>query len=258
MDKPWKEAILQVLKEADEPMSASEIVDDIVAAKLRKSVGATPNQTVHSLISTSIKSEGSSSDFIRVAKGQYIVRVRNLSNSKIKPSRLTTPNEDENSTGGIQALGMYWLRDLVQWKPSPKLLGRQQIGALPVNICNQIGLYLLYDGREVIYVGRTTKRPIGLRLFEHTQDRLRARWNRFSWFGMYPIKEDGSLSLEIPNIDADSMIAALEAVAIEALEPRQNRRRGDDFSGIEYIQDVDPDKEREIKKALLDEVRKTI
>jgi hypothetical protein len=35
---------------------------------------------------------------------------------------------------------------------------------------------------------------------------------------------------------------------IEALEPPQNRKRGDDFSAIEYIQDIDPElKEREIQ-----------
>jgi len=41
------------------------------------------------------------------------------------------------------------------------------------------------------------------------------------------------------------------ALLIEALEPPQNRKRGDDFSAIEYIQDVDPElKEREIKNTL--------
>lgn len=29
---------------------------------------------------------------------------------------------------------------------------------------------LVYDGREVIYVGRTTDRPLGRRLYEHTID----------------------------------------------------------------------------------------
>jgi hypothetical protein len=43
----------------------------------------------------------------------------------------------------------------------------------------------------------------------------------------------------------------LEALLIEALEPPQNRKRGDDFSAIEYIQDIDPElREREIQNTL--------
>jgi hypothetical protein len=48
-----------------------------------------------------------------------------------------------------------------------------------------------------------------------------------------------------------SLVGTLEALLIEALEPPQNRRRGDDFSAIEYIQDIDPElKEREIQNTL--------
>lgn len=36
------------------------------------------------------------------------------------------------------------------------------------------------------------------------------------------------------------MIPALEAILIEALEPRQNRKRGDDLSAVEYMQKEDP------------------
>ena len=37
------------------------------------------------------------------------------------------------------------------------------------------------------------------------------------------------------------LIPALEAILIEALEPRQNRKRGDDLSAVEYIQREDPE-----------------
>jgi hypothetical protein len=47
------------------------------------------------------------------------------------------------------------------------------------------------------------------------------------------------------------MVATLEALLIEALEPPQNRKRGDDFSAIEYLQDIDPElREREIQSTL--------
>ena len=36
------------------------------------------------------------------------------------------------------------------------------------------------------------------------------------------------------------IIPAVEAILIEALEPRQNRKRGDDLSAVEYVQQEDP------------------
>ena len=47
------------------------------------------------------------------------------------------------------------------------------------------------------------------------------------------------------------MIVTLEALLIETLEPPQNRRRGDDFAAVEYIQDIDPElKEQELQRTL--------
>lgn len=83
----------------------------------------------------------------------------------------------------VSSFGMFWRKEAIEWTATPKLLGMQQIGATPVDFYKQLGIYLLYDGREVIYVGRTTDRPLGRRLFEHTIDRMTARWDRFSWFG---------------------------------------------------------------------------
>jgi len=152
-------------------------------------------------------------------------------------------SEDEEQYEIISSFGMFWRRDAVEWKPKPELLGMQKIEATPVNFNEQLGIYLLYDGREVIYVGRTTERPLGLRLYEHTMDRMSVRWDRFSWFGLLPVSDDGKLESLPKKYDAAKLIPALEAILIEALEPRQNRKRGDDLSAVEYIQTVDPDME---------------
>lgn len=111
---------------------------------------------------------------------------------------------------------------------------------------------MLYDGREVIYVGRSTNRPLGKRLFEHTVDRMSARWDRFSWFGLLPVSEAGQLGSLPAEYIAATIIPALEAILIEALEPRQNRKRGDDLAAVEYIQRVDPEIEKKRIKATLD------
>lgn len=47
------------------------------------------------------------------------------------------------------------------------------------------------------------------------------------------------------------MIPALEAILIEALEPRQNRKRGDDLSAVEFMQVEDPELQKKKVKATL-------
>lgn len=157
-----------------------------------------------------------------------------------------TPAVEESAESEAQyeivtSFGMFWRRESVQWVSTPKLLGMQQLGAVPVDFNKQLGIYLLYDGREVIYIGRSTERPLGKRLFEHTLDRLGARWDRFSWFGLLPVSETGQLGSLPASYEAAKLIPALEAILIEALEPRQNRKRGDDLSAVEYIQKEDPE-----------------
>jgi hypothetical protein len=71
---PWKEAIIQVLRDSGTAMSHSEIAEEIVAKKLRDSVGATPANTVVATITTSIVNDQEASPFIRVGRGQYALR----------------------------------------------------------------------------------------------------------------------------------------------------------------------------------------
>jgi hypothetical protein len=124
---------------------------------------------------------------------------------------------------------MYWQRDLVVWRNDLKIFGISK----PVDFGKQKGIYILYDHHTVVYVGRTIDRPLGKRLYEHTVD-------RFSWFGLLDVTQDGNLR----DVPCSSRCDA----RVEALEPPQNRKRGDDFSAIEYIQDIDPElREREIK-----------
>jgi hypothetical protein len=168
------------------------------------------------------------------------------------------PDEDQESlkkaTGGIKAYGAYWSRASIKWD-SPKLLGRQQIGADPVDLSKQIGVYLLYHEREVVYVGRATDRPIIKRLQEHDKDRLKARWDRFSWFGLYSVSAKGKVTEDQPTVsDSEALIRTLEAVLIEAMEPRQNRRGGDHFADIEYIQVEDPEIKQDRRRRLVNDL----
>ena len=250
----WRKAIDTVLGSSPTPLHYKDIAERIISEGLRQKIGATPAATVNAQISASIKHDGASSPYVRVAKGTFALKSSGAT-TMVVPKKLTpevAESEDEEQYELISSFGMFWRRDAIEWTANPKLLGMQQIGATPVDFCKQLGIYLLYDGREVIYVGRTTDRPLGRRLYEHTIDRMSARWDRFSWFGLLPVSETGGLGALPETYDATKLIPALEAILIEALEPRQNRKRGDDLAAVEYIQRVDPEIEKKKVKATLD------
>ncbi len=251
----YRQAIEKVLGASATPLHYNEITERIITEGLRKSLGATPSQTVNAQISASIKHDGAQSTYIRVAKGTYALAKSAAAQPVIARSKLTPTvlesEESEEQYDIVTSFGMFWRRNAIEWSAMPKLLGMQQIGATPVDFNKQLGIYLLYDGREVIYIGRTTDRPLGRRLYEHTSDRMAARWDRFSWFGLLPVSETGALESLPITYDAAKMIPALEAILIEALEPRQNRKRGDDLSAVEYIQREDPEiQKKRVKESL--------
>lgn len=257
----WRKAIDIVLAKSATPLHYNEITERIISEGLRKNLGATPSATVNAQISSSIKRDGDSSPYIRISKGTFAMRAGACSASvvasKLTPD-ITESEESEEQYEIVTSFGMFWRKEAIEWAATPKLLGMQQIGATPVDFYKQLGIYLLYDGREVIYVGRTTDRPLGKRLYEHTIDRLSARWDRFSWFGLLPVSDDGQIGTLPGTYDAAKLIPALEAILIEALEPRQNRKRGDDLAAVEYLQKVDPEIEKKKVKAIMDQALKKL
>lgn len=255
MEKSWKEAIKRVLREADAALHYTEISDQILARGYYKTDGATPAATVNAQLSASVKHEGETSPFIRVGKGTFSLRSATVRAVEIVSERrvdqLSDDAETQSSDSIIHSFGMYWRRDLVVWRNSPKMYGKQQAQAMPVDFGDQKGIYVLYDQHTVVYVGRAIDRPLGKRLHEHTVDRLSSRWNRFSWFGLLDVTQAGNLRETPFNASLAALVATLESLLIEALEPPQNRKRGDDFSAVEYIQDTDPElKERELQNTL--------
>lgn len=259
MEKSWKEAIKKVLAESVVPLHYTDISEQILSRGYYETDGATPAATVNAQLASSIKHDGEKSPFMRVGKG--IFALKNSPAAAIIPasapiskqgkSETLAESEVESSDSIIHSFGMYWQRDLIVWRNDPKMYGKQQALSKPVDFGKQKGIYILYDHHTVVYIGRSIDRPLGKRLFEHTVDRLGSRWNRFSWFGLLDVTQEGNLRETALNTSLASLVATLEALLIEALEPPQNRKRGDDFSAIEYIQDIDPElKEKEIQNTL--------
>lgn len=256
----WNRAIQQILASSTSPLHYKEITERILADGLRTNIGATPVATVIAQITQSIKKDGSKSPYVRIAKGTYALagdKTELAGSTKTRKPEVGNEEieeEAEEQYAIITAFGMFWRREAIDWSRNPKLLGMQQIGATPVDFNQQRGIYLLYDGREVIYVGRVTDRALGTRLNEHTVDRLSTRWDRFSWFGLVPVADSGSLGSMPASYDATKLAPALEAILVEALEPRQNRKRGDDLAEVEYVQMVDPEVQKRRLKAAMDDL----
>lgn len=255
MEKSWKAAIIKVLGESDSPLHYTDISEQILSRGYYETDGATPAATVNAQIASSIKHDSEKTPFVRVGKGIFALKTaitaQPASTEKQQTPVAESTSEPEVSDSIIRSFGMYWQRDLVVWRNDPKLFGKQQANAKPIDFGKQKGIYILYDHHTVVYVGRSVDRPLGKRLFEHTVDRLGSRWNRFSWFGLLDATDAGGLKETHFSNSLSSIIASLEALLIEALEPPQNRKRGDDFSAIEYIQDIDPElREREIQSTL--------
>jgi len=257
VERTWRDAIVRVLQEARIPLEYAEISERILTQGYYQTDGATPHSTVNAQINGSIKYEGDKSPFIKVGRGVFGLKETASSVTTTTPTvpvttlPPVTEKDVENSDSIIRAFGMYWQRDLVVWRNEPKMYGKQQAMAMAIDFGKQKGIYILYDQHTVVYVGRSIDRPLGKRLCEHTIDRLSSRWNRFSWFGLLDVTSEGGLDKASVAINLAAMIGTLEALLIESLEPPQNRKRGDGFSAVEYIQDVDPEfQERKIQDTL--------
>jgi hypothetical protein len=246
--------MVEVLKTASGPLHYTEIAEQIAEQGLRSDFGATPAASVNSTVTQSLQNDGEDSPFVRVGRGMIALREKVTGDAaQADPAEQA---EEVVETGLINAFGMYWSREKVLWTTTPKILGQQQPGSNPVDFCGQSGVYLLHDSRSVVYVGRTTDQPLGKRMAQHTNDRLNGRWDRFSWFGVCAVGDNGALQTnEGRNFTLESLIVTMEALLIEGLEPPQNRKRGDEFRAIEYLQVEDPTINKNKIVALMDELK---
>jgi hypothetical protein len=257
----WKEAIEKVLNEEKKQLHYTEIAKLIAERGYRTSLGATPQDTVSANLTTDINTKKEKSIFAKTVKGYYILRKylnapddndTDVSEPEIVNDKIVTKDNHKI----INAFAIYWNRKLVHWKSQPDLLGIQQVGATEVNFKDQIGIYLLHDSRETVYVGQAIEQPLGKRLKDHTTDRLAGRWDRFSWFGFYPVTEDAKLNLSVKFKDftIQNLGDILEAILIESIEPRQNRKQGNSFVGLEYLQLEAPEIKKRLKQQLIQEL----
>jgi hypothetical protein len=229
----WREAIIQVLTDAGEPLHYREITERILSQGLYKTDGATPAATVSATLNDSIKKD-QNSPFVRVRIGEYMLR------ESIGEQREQV-TKTERKQPVFRAYGMYWDRHKIKWTGRPAIWGKQASLADRVDFSRQIGVYVLYDGHRPIYAGRAIAESLGDRLSKHTKERLAARWTRFSWFGLMEVNKDGSLTPPTAPLDIEQVIIAMEALLIEIMEMPLNMRSGDEIKGAEFFQEEAPE-----------------
>jgi len=154
MEKTWRAAIIRVLQESGSAMHYSDIAEEVLTKNYYAPEGATPAATVNAQISASIKAEGEQSPYRRVSPGMFtLASILKAASSQIAlPVTLavtsTPETEAEVKPKIINAFGMYWQRENVIWKKTPKLYGRAPGGAVSIDFSSQRGVYR-YDHRTL-------------------------------------------------------------------------------------------------------------
>lgn len=246
----WNRAIQKVLADAGTPLHYLEITEKILEQKLRDDLGVTPSMTISAQISASINRHGKDSPYRRVARGTYRLAVpgEDATPPRVSPMIRLEEHKDPpaqvlysaDSQPLLTSFGILWRRKHIDWLRTPRLSGSRQ-GSSPVDFSQQLGIYMLYDGRRILYVGSELSQGLAERLRSHTVDRFATRWDRFSWFGIRPVLGDGSLGPVPASFDSATIIHGLETALIETIEPMQNHRREEGISALEFLQKEDPE-----------------
>ena len=234
--KPWDDAILEVLGAANEPLHYLEITERIIRGQLRRDLGQTPERTVSARLTQTLLPAGIVE---RTASGVY-----SIAETKQPPDPATVAlAKEEDALIRVAAYGLYWDRDKVNWNPGQgrkkQLLGSADRSTDQIDFSEQSGIYVLYNRLVPMYVGRTDSDYLLTRLESHNRgNRRNARWDQFSWFGFRRV-EGSSLSGESENFSTSMLITVLETVMIEAFIPPLNDKGGD-LLGTMYRQVEDP------------------
>lgn len=72
----------------------------------------------------------------------------------------------------------------------------------------------------------------------------------------FPFRRMENWELCRKTFQAPNCCPLLRPFWVEALEPRQNRKRGDDLAAVEYIQKADPEIEKKKIKQMVDQAFK--
>lgn len=144
----------------------------------------------------------------------------------------------------IKTYGEYWNPDIIEWggdgDGDGKLLGKikKDRNWHNIDFWDARGIYVLHSEFKAIYVGKSEKTTIGMRLRDHLTDRLAGRWDMFSWYSVCkPRFTQGDVSSPgQAQFKPADVISTLEALAILIADPSLNRKRETLKGAYEAIQ----------------------
>ncbi len=131
----------------------------------------------------------------------------------------------------IKSYGAFWRCEYVDWGAKGpgnkgKLVGvKVKDKQCRVDFWEETGVYALFNGYQLAYVGQAGERGLGARLRDHRSDRLAGQWDTFSWFGLSTVKKGGTLRAPgTRQVSPDTIVKSLEAITLFFTEPPLNRR----------------------------------
>lgn len=221
----WLDAIIKVLESTRTPMHYTKIWDAIRDKHYRECDAKTnPEVIVNSTIQLNKDKIVSFGD-----KGCYILK-KHLDATIKKYLEQNIPVQQ----GIIRAYGRRWNRAKFE-QNNYKMLGKlaNEKRSSQVDLSSERGVYVLYNGYEIVYVGQTTN-PIADRIKAHTKDNK--KWDSFAWYGIDAIENGLICKEKVLTITPNALIDAFEAVMIMATDPCLNKQRGKNVRGQEYQQ----------------------
>jgi hypothetical protein len=134
----------------------------------------------------------------------------------------------------IRAYGSFWNPDIVNWGKAGRGNAGQLSGKVKINgqshtidFWEAIGIYVLHDQFQPVYVGKAIGTCLGPRLRHHLSDRFAGRWDMFSWYSLSTINttNPGLRDPGTRQVNPKTLVDTLEALAIGVADPPLNRRR---------------------------------
>ena len=242
-DMTWNQAVFKVFEDnKGREITIGDIAQEVLDKGYRTSVGKTPQNTVRAIITRSFLAQHGIQQPQR-GRSSYILPTEETSSELDEEIGGLNHGADPPPSIKIEAYGLHWERNNVDWIGGRRILGYDSDPRETIDFANQQGVYVLYDWNSVVYVGQTVASDGGLfqRLqYHHQKQDWEAGWERFSWFGVRPVNENGEI-IDGPDTASKRVVSELmEAVLIETLRPAFNRQLRGNNMGTLYRQAVDP------------------
>ena len=222
----WIDAIIKVLESTKNPMHYTKIWDVIRDKHYRECDADTnPEIIVNANIQQNKDKIVSFGD-----KGCYILK-KHFDTSVKKYLEQNIPLQQNI----IHAYGEHWNRaKFTQSKHHlyGKLASSKK--GSTIDLSDERGVYVLYQGYEVVYIGQSMRQTIARRLKQHDDIK---KWDSFSWYGIDEISEGKVIKEKVTNISSNALVDTLEAILISAAYRQRNERnRGKYIRNQEYQQ----------------------